>query len=110
MKIMSKGQDFFVHHRRVSAVKRVKYVSDTTSYGVLRSLVWYYYSEDKRDDSKDNFYEALGQVFDYFRKYHMKILLGDFNTKVRREDMFKLTTGNDSMYQNMNNNAVRVAN
>jgi len=29
-------------------------------------------------------------VFDYFPKFHMKILLGDFNTKVRRENIFKL--------------------
>ena len=38
-------------------------------------------SEDKSDDSKDNFYEELEQVFDHFPRYHMKILLGDFNSK-----------------------------
>jgi len=32
----------------------------------------------------DDFYENLDQVFDYFPKYNMKILL-DFNEKVRRE-------------------------
>jgi hypothetical protein len=30
-------------------------------------------------------------VFDQFPKYHMKILLGDFNAKVGREDIFKPT-------------------
>jgi hypothetical protein len=30
-------------------------------------------------------------VFDKFPKYHMKILLGDFNAKVGREEIFKLT-------------------
>jgi hypothetical protein len=39
-------------------------------------------SEDKSDDSKDSFYEELKQVFDHFPRYHMKILLGDFNAKV----------------------------
>ena len=33
-------------------------------------------------ESKDSFYEELEQVFDHFPKYHMKILLGDFNAKV----------------------------
>jgi hypothetical protein len=33
-------------------------------------------------------------VFDKFPKYHMKILLGDFNAKVGREDIFKPTIGN----------------
>ena len=38
-------------------------------------------SEDKTDDSKDSFYEELEQVFDHFPRYHMKILIGDFNEK-----------------------------
>jgi hypothetical protein len=37
--------------------------------------------EEKTDDSKDNFYETLQQVFYYFRKYRVKILLGDLNEK-----------------------------
>jgi hypothetical protein len=39
-------------------------------------------SEDKCDVSKDRFHEELEQVFDDFPRYHMKILLGDFNAKV----------------------------
>jgi hypothetical protein len=30
-------------------------------------------------------------VFDKFPDYHMKILLGEFNAKVGREDIFKST-------------------
>ena len=40
-------------------------------------------SEEKSDESKDSFYEELEQVFDHFSKYHMKILLGDFNAMWR---------------------------
>jgi hypothetical protein len=43
-------------------------------------------TEDKTDDVKDSFYEELENVFDKFPKYHMKILLDDFNGKVGRED------------------------
>jgi hypothetical protein len=42
-------------------------------------------SEEKSDESKDSFYEELKQVFDNFCKYHMKIMLGDFNAKVAIE-------------------------
>jgi len=49
----------------------------------------------KSDDSKGGFYE---QVFDNFPKYHMKILLGYFNSKVGRENIFKLTIGNESLH------------
>jgi hypothetical protein len=40
----------------------------------------------------------------------MKILLGDFNAKVGREDIFKLTIGNDSSHKIMNDNGVRIVN
>jgi len=65
-------------------------------------------SEEKSDDSKERFYEELDRGFDYFPKYHMKILLGDFNVKVRRENIFKPTIGNESLHQDSNDNGVRI--
>jgi hypothetical protein len=53
-------------------------------------------TEDKIDDVEDSFYEELDSTFHKFPKYHTKILLGDFSAKVGREDIFKLTTGNES--------------
>jgi hypothetical protein len=49
---------------------------------------------DKTDDVKDSFYVELESVFDRFPKYLMKILLGDFNAKGGREDIFKPTIEN----------------
>jgi len=40
----------------------------------------------------------------------MKILLGDFNTKVRREKIFKPTIGNESLHQDSNDNGVKIVN
>jgi hypothetical protein len=40
----------------------------------------------------------------------MKILLGDFNAKVGRENMFKPTTGNGSQHQASIDNGVRIVN
>lgn len=40
----------------------------------------------------------------------MTILLGDFNNKIRREDIFKPTISNDSLHEISNGNAVRVVN
>jgi exonuclease III len=67
-------------------------------------------TEEKSDDSKDSFYEELEQVFYNFPKYHMKILLGDFNAKLGREDTFKPTIGNESLHEDNNDNGVRVVN
>jgi hypothetical protein len=59
---------------------------------------------------KDSFYEELERVFDKFHKYHMKILLGDFNAKAGREDIFKLTIGNEGSHEISNDNGVRLIN
>ena len=37
---------------------------------------------------KTVFYEESEQVFDHLPKYHMKIILGDFNEEVGRENVF----------------------
>ena len=63
MKIINWEQDF-VHHRIVSAVKRVDFVSNRVSYIVLR-VCWcnitvlnvHETSQEKSDDSKDSFCE-----------------------------------------------------
>ena len=67
-------------------------------------------TEETSDNSKDSFYDELEQVFDHFPKSHVKILLGDFNTKLGWEDIFKPTTGNGSLHQDSNDNGVRVVN
>jgi hypothetical protein len=67
-------------------------------------------TEDKHDNTKDGFYKELECVFDQFPRYNMKILLGDFNAKVRREDIFKPVIGNDNVHEASNDNSVRVVN
>jgi exonuclease III len=78
----------------------------------FESIVLYIHAptEDKIDDTKDSFYEELDRVFDNFPKYHTKILLGDFNLKVGREDIFKQTTRNERLHGISNDNGVIVVN
>jgi hypothetical protein len=66
-------------------------------------------TEDK-DAIKNSFYEGLEQVFDQFPRYHMKSLLGDFNVKVGRADIFKPVIGNESLHEASNDNGFRVVN
>ena len=107
---------FFVHQSITPAVNWVEFVIDGMSYIALRGrwcniivLNVHAPSEEKSDDSKDSFYEELEQVSLYhFPKYQMKILLWDFNSKVGRENVFKLTIGNERLHQDSNGNGVRI--
>jgi hypothetical protein len=54
---------------------------------------------DETDDIKESFYEDLYCAFNQFPKYHTKILFGDFNDKVGREDICKPTTGNENLQE-----------
>jgi hypothetical protein len=96
---------------------RVEFVSDRMSYIILRGrwchvivLNVHALTEDETDDVKDSFYEELEYMFDKFPKYHMKILLGDFNAKVGRNDIFKPTIGNESLHEISNDNGIRLLN
>jgi predicted DNA-binding protein YlxM (UPF0122 family) len=65
-------------------------------------------SQEKSDDSKYSFYEELKQVFNYFSQYNTKLHLEDFNKKLKREDIFKTTIGNESLHQDINDSGVRM--
>ena len=62
------------------------------------------------DDIKDSFNEEIERLFDQLPKYHMKILLGDFNAKVGRENIFQSTKGTESIYPESNDNGIRLVN
>ena len=66
------GNRIFVHHRIVSAVKRVEFVIDRVSYIVLRCR-WFnilvlnvHAPPEGKKVSKDSFYEEMEQVFSHF--------------------------------------------
>jgi hypothetical protein len=96
-------------------VRRVEFISDRMSYIIFRGrwcnvivLNVHAPCEDKEDVVKNSLYEELGRVFDQFPRYDMKILMGDFNTKVGREDIFKPTIGNESLHEISNDSGVGV--
>jgi hypothetical protein len=60
-------------------------------------------TENKDDYMKYSFYAEPEHIFDPLPRYHMKILLGDFKSKIQ-------VIGYDSLHEAGNNNWVRVVN
>jgi hypothetical protein len=67
-------------------------------------------TEDRSDNMRGNIYQELECVFDQLPKYHMKILLGNCNTKVGIENISKPTVVNGISHEINNDNAIRVVN
>jgi hypothetical protein len=96
-------------------LKSVEFVGDRVSCIVLRGhwsntivLNVHALSEEKTDDTKDSFYEEEEQVFGYLPKYHLKILVGDFNAVSEREHILKPTIWNESLHYDSSDNGVRI--
>jgi hypothetical protein len=66
-------------------------------------------TEDKSDSTKDSFYEEPECILDQFQKYNMK-MLGDYNAKVGRQDIFKPKIGNETLHEISYDNGIRVGN
>jgi hypothetical protein len=108
---------FLVHKSIISAIKRAEFVSDSRSYIIISVrrchiivLNIHSQTEDKTDDVKDSFYEELERVYVKFPKYHMKILLGNLNTKAGKENIFKPTIWNESLHEISNDDGIRLVN
>lgn len=45
-------------------------------------------TEEKPEEEKDDFYEELERAYDRCPKYDIKLVLGDMNTKVGKENIY----------------------
>ena len=74
---------------------------------VLASVSWinvHAPTEDKDGEIKDGFYEELEHLVDQLPNDYMKIVVGDFNAKIGKEDIFRPTIGLESLHEESNDN------
>jgi hypothetical protein len=115
--IITQGQASFTHKAIISAVNTVEFISDMMSYIILKGhwcdiivLNVHAPTEDESDHMNNSFYKEPVYVFDQYMKHHMKILLGNFNAKAGRDNVFKPTIRNESLHEISHVNRVRVVN
>jgi hypothetical protein len=64
--------------------------------------------EDKHKLENEDLYHKLENAIDKTPSYDMKIILGDFNAKIAKEEIYAPTIGKHSVHDRSNENRMRV--
>ncbi|XP_051864351.1 uncharacterized protein LOC127566365 [Drosophila albomicans] len=77
---------------------------------VVSFLICAHAPTEEKDDAttKDAFYAELDRAYGRCPSHDIKILLGDFNAKVGREDIFGATVGRFSLHETTSSNGLRL--
>jgi len=59
-------------------------------------------------EAKEKIYNLLEQNVNQSANSYTKIILGDFNADFGKEDIYKPTTGNESLHNETNNNGIKM--
>ena len=62
----------------------------------------------KMEEVKEEFYNLLEQNINQITNSDIKIILGNFNAKVGKEDIHKPTIGSESLHNETNNNGIKM--
>ena len=64
-------------------------------------------TNEKTEEVKEKFYNLSGQHVNQIAISYIKIILGDFNAKVGKEDICKPTIDSESLHNETNNNGIK---
>ncbi|KAJ9589104.1 hypothetical protein L9F63_017608 [Diploptera punctata] len=67
-------------------------------------------TNEKNEEEKERFYDELDKIYDECPKRDIKIILGDLNTQIGKEGMYKPTIGTNSLHTVSNDNGIRLIN
>ncbi|XP_025407394.1 craniofacial development protein 2-like [Sipha flava] len=107
------GVAFVIRDNVATNIVRFQPISDRICYIELKCK-WYYMflincyapTEDKSDDIKYKFYEDL--VCNTLPVDKPKIIFEDFNAKIGKENIYKPTTGSESLHEITNDNGNKL--
>ena len=99
------GCGFVIRGRLRQEVLSFRHVSERlmtirikAKFANIRLICAHAPTEDKDDATKECFYELLDQTYEQCPKYDVKIVLGDFNAKTGKEDIFGIIVGKHSLH------------
>lgn len=65
-------------------------------------------TEEKTEETKDEFYEILEETYSKLSRNNIKMIIGDANAKIGRENMYIQITGGESKHLHSNDNGKRL--
>jgi exonuclease III len=65
-------------------------------------------NEEKVEDIKDDFYQILEHIYNALPENDIKLIVGDFNVKIGKEEIYKGITGKHSLHTTSNDNGERL--
>ncbi|KAL4152688.1 hypothetical protein QTP88_000521 [Uroleucon formosanum] len=112
-----RGVGFIVSNEYLPYIKRFEPYNDRLCYIQIECkhinlilINGYAPTEDKQQDENEAFYEDLNTIFESIAKSQPKIILGDFNAKIGKEEMYRPTIGKESLHIHSNENGNRLIN
>ncbi|KAL4153722.1 hypothetical protein QTP88_001555 [Uroleucon formosanum] len=109
------GVGFLVNDQLLPSIKKFTPVNDRIchiriagkQYDIILICV-YSPTETGEGDLKDMFYDELERVYNCLSGHCLKIILGDFNSQVGRETIYRPTIGSESIHDLSNGNGTRL--
>ncbi|XP_008481227.1 craniofacial development protein 2-like [Diaphorina citri] len=100
------GTGFYVNNSVLNAVKDFQSVTNRISTLTIQS----HPTEENDEDTKEAFYSELERVYNNQPRNNIKIVLGDANAKIGRENTYRDAIGRESLHERTNNNGTRFIN
>jgi len=110
-----RGVGFVIKNSILPNVVRFEPINDRICYVELKGK-WYNIllincyapNEDKSEEIKNAFYEELDKIYDTLPTGKPKIILGYFNAKIGKEEVYRPTIGKDSLHNDTNDNGNKL--
>lgn len=112
-----RGVGFIVNDQVLQNVKKFEAINDRICFLEIQCkwfkiilINCYGPTEDKDENQKSEFYENIERINNRLSNNYIKMMLGDFNSKIRKEPTLKWTIRKESLHDTSNDNGEGLIN
>jgi hypothetical protein len=105
------GVGFMINDRLLQNINKFEAINERICFIRLKisgqNIIIINCHASTEDKSRDAFYEELERTYDSFPRRAIKIIIGDMNAKIGRENVFSPTIDKESLHIESNDNETR---